>query len=328
MSEIEQQSQKHSLAASALSSLSNVAASSSPSSLRPGPGLSSLPQLSNHSTAATSSRPYLPSPTTAATSSPPSSSSQQTQLPSPLSLHDQSKYPPTSQNFSRTSLSPSTAAPPLPPPLQTTKSSPTYSANSLNGSSKDQHAQSQYSLPKPQTSIGTSLNSSDTVTNGSSDSKKLQQQHSSSANFSLPVPPKEEPSEIIIYPMDSGIIRCICGFSDDDGFTIQCENCNVWQHAVCVNIHNSNEVPDVYLCDICGKHTYDVSAARRLQLQRKRAADNAAAALAAVNTASGLNIAQLNDSQSSKSKLKIFNVFTGISNLFFYRLKEKAKHRR
>lgn len=31
--------------------------------------------------------------------------------------------------------------------------------------------------------------------------------------------------------IDEGVIRCICGTIEDDGFTIQCERCFVWQHA-------------------------------------------------------------------------------------------------
>ncbi|KAJ2842179.1 SET domain-containing protein 3, partial [Coemansia brasiliensis] len=56
---------------------------------------------------------------------------------------------------------------------------------------------------------------------------------------------------------DQGVIRCICKFEDDDGFTIQCENCLVWQHAVCVNIDQDN-VPDEYLCEQCNSRKLDV----------------------------------------------------------------------
>jgi hypothetical protein len=49
---------------------------------------------------------------------------------------------------------------------------------------------------------------------------------------------------------DQGIIRCICEFTHDDGFTIQCEQCFVWQHAACVEI-DQNNVPEKYLCEEC-----------------------------------------------------------------------------
>ena len=32
---------------------------------------------------------------------------------------------------------------------------------------------------------------------------------------------------------DSSTIKCICGFSDDDGNTVLCEKCDTWQHIVC-----------------------------------------------------------------------------------------------
>lgn len=45
-------------------------------------------------------------------------------------------------------------------------------------------------------------------------------------------------------------IRCVCENTDDDGFTIQCDDCLVWQHAICVGISKDN-VPDSYFCDVC-----------------------------------------------------------------------------
>lgn len=56
---------------------------------------------------------------------------------------------------------------------------------------------------------------------------------------------------------ESGRIRCVCGNEDDDGFTIQCESCLVWQHAVCVGIARNN-VPEVYLCEECRPDDVDV----------------------------------------------------------------------
>jgi hypothetical protein len=49
-----------------------------------------------------------------------------------------------------------------------------------------------------------------------------------------------------------GLIRCICGFSDDDGFTVQCEKCNVWQHIACVAVDGEEKsLPEVYECEQC-----------------------------------------------------------------------------
>lgn len=71
---------------------------------------------------------------------------------------------------------------------------------------------------------------------------------------------------------DAGIIRCICGFTDDDGFTIQCENCFVWQHAVCVGIGQSN-VPDKYLCELCSPRPMDKKRAAEIQRRRNGAVE-------------------------------------------------------
>ena len=66
---------------------------------------------------------------------------------------------------------------------------------------------------------------------------------------------------------DAGIIRCICNYTDDDGFTIQCERCFVWQHAVCVGIVQSN-VPDKYLCELCSPRPVDRKRANEIQRRR------------------------------------------------------------
>ncbi|EPY52613.1 histone lysine methyltransferase Set3 [Schizosaccharomyces cryophilus OY26] len=62
-------------------------------------------------------------------------------------------------------------------------------------------------------------------------------------------------------------IRCVCPFDDDDGFTIQCENCEVWQHAICFEISSEN-VPENYLCEQCHPRPVDTEKAHQLQLER------------------------------------------------------------
>lgn len=48
-------------------------------------------------------------------------------------------------------------------------------------------------------------------------------------------PVKQEAPEMPVEPVaDSGLIRCICGFTDDDGLTIFCDMCGYWQHISCV----------------------------------------------------------------------------------------------
>lgn len=51
---------------------------------------------------------------------------------------------------------------------------------------------------------------------------------------------------------DSGLIGCICGIEDDDGFTIQCDVCFRWQHCLCMDFKTNEEVPeDEYKCYYC-----------------------------------------------------------------------------
>lgn len=66
-----------------------------------------------------------------------------------------------------------------------------------------------------------------------------------------PVPPStQEESTANIDEDDDSRIRCICENEEDDGFTIQCDGCLVWQHAVCVGIARHN-VPETFLCEEC-----------------------------------------------------------------------------
>lgn len=62
---------------------------------------------------------------------------------------------------------------------------------------------------------------------------------------------------------DEGETRCVCGFkeyqggSDDshidltDGLFIQCDQCHVWQHGLCVGIRDNALVPENYFCEQC-----------------------------------------------------------------------------
>ncbi|KAL9936439.1 hypothetical protein V8E36_004507 [Tilletia maclaganii] len=70
------------------------------------------------------------------------------------------------------------------------------------------------------------------------------------------------------YDDDGGIIRCICGCDDDDGFTVQCDRCLVWQHCACLKM-TPDSLPDEYLCEQCFPRPVDVHFARDLQQRRK-----------------------------------------------------------
>lgn len=86
----------------------------------------------------------------------------------------------------------------------------------------------------------------------------------------VPLPPRfpekkvekqdiEVKTEVVIPPLvsyrvdpDLGLIGCICGLEDDDGFTIQCDQCYRWQHCVCMGYATASQVPeDEYRCYYC-----------------------------------------------------------------------------
>ncbi|KAK0552845.1 SET domain-containing protein 3 [Tilletia horrida] len=70
------------------------------------------------------------------------------------------------------------------------------------------------------------------------------------------------------YGDDGGIIRCICGWDDDDGFTVQCDRCLVWQHCACFGM-DQDSLPESYMCEQCQPRPVDVDFARNLQHRRK-----------------------------------------------------------
>ncbi|KAL7753745.1 SET domain-containing protein 3 [Sorochytrium milnesiophthora] len=59
------------------------------------------------------------------------------------------------------------------------------------------------------------------------------------------------PSVVIDEEVDDGIIRCHCGLSHDDGHTVQCDKCLVWQHVRCFYISDPNMLPEHYYCESC-----------------------------------------------------------------------------
>eukprot|EP00732_Lithocolla_globosa_P003011 Lithocolla_globosa_v1_NODE_2220_length_2104_cov_18.222548.p1 type:complete len:544 gc:universal NODE_2220_length_2104_cov_18.222548:1955-324(-) len=67
---------------------------------------------------------------------------------------------------------------------------------------------------------------------------------------------------------DGGEIGCICEYEDDDGFMIQCEQCLVWQHTVCVGISQQN-IPEQYYCEKCKPRPVDRKAANEAQKQSR-----------------------------------------------------------
>jgi len=67
---------------------------------------------------------------------------------------------------------------------------------------------------------------------------------------------------------EADTIKCICGYSDDDGNTVLCELCNSWQHIVCY-YETSSHVPDVHECVDCNPRPIDQEVAARVQRLRR-----------------------------------------------------------
>lgn len=87
--------------------------------------------------------------------------------------------------------------------------------------------------------------------------------------------PEYDPDPDIVYPytpgLDNSSVRCICNIPFDDGATIQCDGCWVWQHMVCMEI-NTTCIPKVYYCEECRARPVDVQKAilnqEKMQKQR------------------------------------------------------------
>lgn len=92
--------------------------------------------------------------------------------------------------------------------------------------------------------------------------------------FTGPLPPPSNgtptPLDGPIEEEESSTIKCICGFSDDDGNTVLCEKCDTWQHIVCY-YESAHNVPDVHECTDCQPRLVDSkSAADKQRLRREQ----------------------------------------------------------
>ncbi|MCL7033993.1 hypothetical protein MKW94_002387 [Papaver nudicaule] len=52
--------------------------------------------------------------------------------------------------------------------------------------------------------------------------------------------------------LDEWTVSCVCGATDDDGERMfACDGCEVWQHTRCAGIHDSDAVPEQFVCGRC-----------------------------------------------------------------------------
>lgn len=72
-------------------------------------------------------------------------------------------------------------------------------------------------------------------------------------------------SSIINGDEEPYTIKCICGYADDDGNTVLCEQCNTWQHIECY--YPESVVPDVHNCVDCSPRVLDATSATLRQKQ-------------------------------------------------------------
>ncbi|KAJ3803215.1 Le.MFB1 [Lentinula aff. detonsa] len=80
---------------------------------------------------------------------------------------------------------------------------------------------------------------------------------------------------------DSESIRCICGFSIDDGWSVGCDGCGRWVHGVCFGFEATDKenLPDHWWCWECDTsllEKIDRDKARSLQIARLTAVGNTA----------------------------------------------------
>ncbi|KAI9732662.1 MAG: hypothetical protein M1834_003999 [Cirrosporium novae-zelandiae] len=91
---------------------------------------------------------------------------------------------------------------------------------------------------------------------------------SPSANSTLPEASVSEEDE-------DGSIKCICGYQDDDGLTVFCEQCKTWQHIGCYYPGaTAATVPEIHYCSDCVPMPVDVKAARERQKLKRDQGEN------------------------------------------------------
>ncbi|CCE64589.1 hypothetical protein TPHA_0I00830 [Tetrapisispora phaffii CBS 4417] len=81
------------------------------------------------------------------------------------------------------------------------------------------------------------------------------------ARPSWPVP------DYYIVDKDDGIITCICEINEENSATIQCHNCNRWQHKSCYKLNDEDVIETLFFCNVCRPRLKkkDIISAKNLQ---------------------------------------------------------------
>ncbi|XP_071539077.1 uncharacterized protein upSET isoform X2 [Panulirus ornatus] len=157
-----------------------------------------------------------------------------------LTSHPLNTMPPHRQQFMphpKASIFPSPHIPPPPLELNQSPTAITGPPSSITGAETDDDSR----LSDRSSSVGPSGEETETAPEGEGDEQ----------------------------PVDDSITRCVCDFSHDDGYMIQCDRCFVWQHVDCMEIDREN-IPDEYLCEACDPRPIDRFKARALQIHRRQ----------------------------------------------------------
>ncbi|KAF1813310.1 hypothetical protein P152DRAFT_313783 [Eremomyces bilateralis CBS 781.70] len=96
-----------------------------------------------------------------------------------------------------------------------------------------------------------------------------------SASASAPSDPPSHPDTNGQFPQvdgvaegeESSIIKCFCGYLDDDGNTVLCEVCNTWQHIECY--YPNVDVPEEHFCLDCSSSPQAVDVKAATERQRR-----------------------------------------------------------
>lgn len=104
--------------------------------------------------------------------------------------------------------------------------------------------------------------------------------HDVAASALLRKPPSDvdqRHGDLALAPEEADEITCVCGFRDDDGYSVACDSCNRWQHMVCYYPHYEHlKAPDdlQHYCVDCRPRTdIDISRARDIQRRRTEEAE-------------------------------------------------------